>query len=131
MINTASTSRASGQSSARRGKREGGFTLVELMVVVVILAILSSTVIPVMNQSTEARRGASRDEVVRVLEFARGLAIAGGMPVGVSMDTSTSELRVVTVDPAGGVVDVVDQINGEIKMVDLSNQFAGVTITTF
>ena len=115
----------------RPQERRGGFTLIELMVIVVIMAILSSTVIPVLNQSIEARQGASRDEVVRTFEFARGLAIAGGVPVGVSVDTGNSTLGVVTIDEDGDIVDVIDQIDGEIKRVNLSNQYAGVSISSF
>lgn len=119
------------QSIHCSAKQRGGFTLIELMLIVVIMAILSSTVIPVMNQSIQARQGASRDEVVRTFEFARGLAIAGGIPVGVSVDTSNNTLGVVTINDAGGIANVTDPIDGQDKLVNLPDQYAGVSIGSF
>lgn len=101
------------------------------MVVVVIMSVLASSVIPMINQSTQARQGASRDEVVRYFEFARGRAIAGGIPVGVLVDTTNSTLRVVTLNDAGAIISVADPIDGEIKEIDLGEQFAGVAIGSF
>lgn len=108
-----------------------GFTMIELMVIVVIMAILAGTVIPVMDQSTQARQGASRDEVVRSFEFARAFAIAGGVPAGVAIDTSESTLGIVTLNDSGAIIPVVDRIDGQIKEADLSQHYAGVTIVSF
>lgn len=109
----------------------GGFTLIELMVVVVILSILSASVIPMMSQSVQARQGASRDEVVRYFEFARGRAIAAGVPVGVFVDTNNGVLQIVTISDAGAIVNVTDPINGKIKQVDLGDEYGGVSIGSF
>jgi len=114
-----------------RGTCRRGYTLLELMVIVVIMAILASSVIPVMDQSVQARQGASRDEVVRYFEFARGRAIAGGNPAGVFVDTVNSTLRIVTLNDAGAIIDLDDPIDGRIKEVDLGEQFAGVSIGSF
>ncbi len=108
-----------------------GYTLVELIVVVIIMAILSATAIPVLNQSTQARQGASRDEVVRFFEFARGRAISSGVPTGVSVDTNDSTLTVITLDGSGDVVNVIDPINGGQMTVDISELFAGVETSSF
>ncbi len=105
--------------------------MIELMVIVVIMAILAGTVIPVLDQSTQARQGASRDEVVRSFEFARAFAIAGGIPTGVAIDTSDSTLQIVTLNDLGAIIPVVDSIDGQIKEVDLSQQYAGVSISSF
>jgi prepilin-type N-terminal cleavage/methylation domain-containing protein len=120
----------SAQGKKRCGNR-GGFTLLELMVIVVIMAILASSVIPMMDQSVQARQGASRDEVVRYFEYARGRAIAGGIPAGVFVDTTNSTLRVVTLNDAGSIVDLADPIDGGIKEVDMGELFAGVSIGSF
>jgi len=111
--------------------RRGGYTVMELLLIVVIIGILASTAIPVMSQSVEARQGASRDEVIRILEFARGRAIASGVPVGVQVDSATARLHLVTLNQAGAVIDIIDPIDGEIKLADLTRDYAGVAINSF
>ncbi len=108
-----------------------GYTLLELMVIVILMGILSATAIPVLNQSTRARQGASRDEVVRLFEFARGRAMAGGIPAGVVVDTSTNMLRLVTLDDGGEIVNIVDQVDGGIKQSSLAIEYSGVAINSF
>jgi len=116
------------RSSRLIRSRRGGYTILELMLIVVILGIVASTAIPVMNQSIQARQAASRDEVFRLLEFARGRALASGMPVGVVVNTSTSSMRLVTINSDGEVLDVVDPLDGRSKESDLTAMFAGVSI---
>ena len=120
------------RNGRRRVMRAGsGYTLLELLLIVVIMGILASSAIPVLNQSTRARQGASRDEVVRLFEFARGRAMAGGVPAGVVVDTSDNTLRLVTLDENGEALDMVDPIDGGIKQSNLSNEYAGVVIDSF
>lgn len=122
------------QSSSRKTGplwwRRGGYTILELMLIVVILGIVASTAIPVMNQSAQARQAASRDEVLRLLEFARGRALAAGMPVGVVVNASTSSMRLITIDSEDEVLDVVDPLDGRSKESNLSEMFAGVSIVS-
>lgn len=119
------------RSSRVRAQIRSGFSLLELMVVVVIMSILASSVIPMMSQSTQAKQGASRDEVVRYFEFARGRAIAGGIPVGVFVDTADNSLRIVTLDETGDIINAMDPIDGELKSVNLSDEFSGASINSF
>jgi Tfp pilus assembly protein FimT len=118
------------RNKATRSLRRGGYTILELLLIVVIMGIVSSAVIPVMNQSLQARQGASRDEVVRLLEFARGLAIASGVPVGVLVDMDTSSVGLVKIDSAGEITDVLDPIDGAPKQTVLSDEYAGVVISS-
>jgi len=115
----------------RLGRGERGYTLLELLLIIVIMGILGASAIPVMNQSTQARQGASRDEVVRLFEFARGRAMASGVPSGVVVDTNADTLGLVTLSLAGDIVDMVDPVDGGIKFTNLANEYAGVAINSF
>lgn len=57
-------------------KKAGGFTLVELVSIIVILSIISITVMGVGNSGDAQRVQASRDQVLLALRSARHLAMA-------------------------------------------------------
>ncbi len=107
-----------------------GFTLLELLVVVVILGIISASVLPTVSHARSAREGGARDEVVRTLEYARSRAGTTGEPCGVGFDMNDSVVRVVMVG-GGGVETVVDPIGNEEKAVDLGAVFGGVGVGSF
>lgn len=53
----------------RRGSRTSGFTLIEIMVVVVIIAILAALIVPkVMSRPDEARIVAARHDVATLMQ---------------------------------------------------------------
>ena len=115
----------------RISRGEYGYTLLELLLIIVIMGVLATSAIPVINQSVQARQGASRDEVVRLFEFARGRAMASGVPAGVLVDTNENTLTLVTLSQGGDVVDIVDPIDGGVKFSNLDNEYAGVAINSF
>ena len=54
---------------ASSAKRSGGFTLIEVMVVIVILGVLAALVVPrVMNRPDEARAVAARQDIAAVMQ---------------------------------------------------------------
>lgn len=118
-------------STACPSRLRKAFTVYELLVVVVIMGIIAVSATPVLSQSIEARQAAARDEVVRLLEYARGRAIATGFPAGVRVDTNESTLRLVTISEAGAIVDLSDPINGASMGANLSLEFAEVQISSF
>ena len=113
-----------------RTSRRGGFTLVELLAVVVIMGIIAVSVIPTISHAGEARRGVARDEVVRMLEYARSRAGATGEPCGVGFDTGDPVVTLVTLTD-GGVVSIIDPVTGVSKDADLGALFDGVSVSAF
>ena len=82
--------------------REEGFTLVELLVVIVILVALAAIAIPVfLNQQTNAERAAARSTVGNIASFV-STGIANGSL------TSTS--------PVAGPGTVASSVNGSIAV---------------
>lgn len=110
-----------------------GFTLVELLVVVVIMGIIAVSVLPTVSHASSAQAGVARDEVVRMLEYARARAGTTGEPCGVSVDTNDPGVGILTVGDGGdgGIEAVIDPIGNTEKAVDLGSAFGGVSVESF
>lgn len=106
-----------------------GFTLVELMVVVVIMGIVSVSVIPAMNNISSMREGAARDDLVRYMNVARGRATASGVAHGLQINLSDSSLTIVKVNSLGSVEVVIDPLTSANRTINLSDLYSGVTIS--
>lgn len=79
-----------------------GFTIIELIVVIVLLGILSATVLPRLTGSSEFRAVQLRDEVVAALRFAQKTAVSHRRNVCISTAGNTLSLQIADQHPANG-----------------------------
>jgi type IV fimbrial biogenesis protein FimT len=92
-----------------RGRAARGFTLVELMVVVLIMVTLSVMAAPVMNDmATRHKLDRLRAELIQSLQEARWEAVARGTPVTLARVTGCSTPLVDGADWSCGWVAFVD-----------------------
>jgi len=75
-------------SSASRG-----FSLVELVVIILLLGVLSATVLPKFFDLDDYRTRAAYDEVAGALRYAQKLAVASGCAVQVTIAGNTYALQ--------------------------------------
>ena len=79
----------------RRDNRRG-FTLVEILAVVVILGIASAIVIPQMGSRDDMKAAAAARVIVADLIYAQNLAISSGTPVYVRFDKAGNKYSMLT-----------------------------------
>ena len=84
-------------SSRRESLRSSGkgFTLVEIILVVAILAIAAVMVIPMISSGAEMQLRSAADIVAADLEYAKSMAISRGQNFSVVFDKNTESYRIV------------------------------------
>jgi prepilin-type N-terminal cleavage/methylation domain-containing protein len=118
--------------------RQVGYTLVELSVVVVILAVVAAAVIRSQTSADVAPTlDAAAEEVAAALRFARSEAIRNGEPHGVDASTSTQRVRIYRLDtsvspPVPDYSSVRHPVDKQLYHLDFSTHplLAPVAMTT-
>ena len=78
---------------------EAGFTLIEILVVIVILVIVSMTAIPMMSSASGNQLRAAANIVAADMEYAKSMAIKSGQTYSVKFDEGTASYEIP--DPNG------------------------------
>lgn len=132
--------RVSNLGARRRGECGGlfrarrGFTLIELIAVLLIVAIIAATAAPAMSGLGDTRAAMAAKHMLRDLAFARQRAVATGTPTWVVIDTAGQTWTILTEDPdnpgRSNATTLPDPATNGDYVIDLADDsFAGVSLT--
>jgi prepilin-type N-terminal cleavage/methylation domain-containing protein len=105
-----------------------GFTLVEMIAVLVLVSIMSLTAIPSLARMDSARESALATECERLLRFARAAAVSSGLPTGLRIDLENQSIGVSVVDEAGEVASLDRDATGQPLMLGVADAFGGARL---
>lgn len=117
-----------------RAKQATGYTLVELLLVVGLLALVAAIAVPAFDTPDEASLDRAAAEVAAALRFAQAEAQRTGSAYGVIGNVGTSTLRVYRLDdsvnPPVVVYDVYDPFTKQPYSLSLAKTTAGMTLAS-
>ena len=106
-----------------------GFTLIELVMIIVILAILALTVMPKATTASSVRLGAACQKIASDLRYTQEMSMAQQVRFGVSFDTGNEAYFVYRVSTATKAIDPQTRNNFDVSFVTL-NEFKGIDIVS-
>lgn len=78
----------------------GGFTLIEILIVVGIIAIVAMTVVPMMSSAASVQIRSAANMIMADLEYAKSMSISRGQRFSVVFDTAAESYRIEDQDGA-------------------------------
>jgi len=127
------------QKIHRTKRSNGGFTLLELLIVIVVLAIAALTAIPMMSSAATLQIRSAANMIAADLEYAKSMSISRGQSYSVVFDTVAESYQIE--DQAGIVIGhpvkkgfnyIVNFRNDGLDQVDISSaDFSGGTVVQF
>ena len=97
---------------------ERGFTLPELVAVLLLLGILSATALPRLGGALAFRDDGWRDQVVAALRHAHQVAISHRRLVCADVDAGGVALRIASANPASACSNVLAGFDGQVRAAD-------------
>lgn len=119
---TKTVARRPEEATARDRARGRGFTLAEILAVVVILGIASAIIIPQIGTRDDMRAKAAARNLVADLIYAQNLAISTGQVVYVRFDVANNRYSLLT-NPLSTKPKFGDPIEHPITQTDYVTQF--------
>lgn len=136
--------RAGQRDRHRTGDCRCGFSLVEVIVVIVLVGIMAAAAVPSIASMSAARSAAAARQLTRDLTFTRQQALARGVTTWMVFNTATEQYSLLAesvqspgrnnaaalTDPATGRAFVQSYVHGEYDQVNLQSvSIGGVTGT--
>lgn len=84
----------------RRLRRDGGFTLIELIAVILMVSVLAVAAVPVLTTADNQRAAVAARQLLRDVSFARQRAIASGSHTWVVFDAIAESWTILAEDPS-------------------------------
>ncbi len=106
------------------GQKQAGFTMIELVVLILLLGILSVFVLPRFVDFDSFRTRAAYDEVAGAVRYAQKLAVASGCEVQVVISGGSYALQQHSTDCTSGAFSTI--VNHPIT----SNNVSGVSLSS-
>jgi len=96
-------SRLGGDARYNLPGASSGFTLIEILIVVGIIAIVAMTVVPMMSSAASVQIRSAANMIMADLEYARSMSISRGEKFSVEFDTTAEIYRIK--DKDGAVIE--------------------------
>lgn len=107
-------------SFSRSPRREGGFTIAELLLALIVLALLAGIAAPAFNRATnQSRTRAALDRIAGDVAYTRTLAVREGRPTAMRF-AGDGLTYTITVEAAAG--------SRTVKSVDLGADYTGIAL---
>jgi len=116
-------------------RRPGGFTLVELVAVLLIVAIMAGVAVPSLGTISGTRASMAARQLLRDVTFARQRALATGTTCWVKFDTTAKTWTLLRDNPSNpglaNAIVLTDMVTGLTQVTTLgSGDYIGVNFTS-
>ncbi len=102
-----------------------GFTLIEIIVVIMIISIAAAMVVPMMSSADDIQLRSAANKLAADLEYAKSMAISRGQDYTVSFDESADSYQIE--DSSGAVIthpvrkgDYIEQFGGTSRLSNVT-----------
>lgn len=105
-------------------REQQGYTLIELVIVVTVLAVIAAIAVPTSNSGPDRSFDLAASAVAAAMRFARNESMRTGEPHGFRQESGAKRIRVFRLDqgtnPATIVYDVYHPIDKQLYDIDLN-----------